>query len=692
MIRVSGTAILHLKARGELEEQIRIYSIPDLAPLVDIFYPGTNVNLPYDMKLDVGVRCSDDYGLSRGDFHYTFEKESTKVVAIKQGALEDTIQFTWDLSELGMLPGDEASYYIRIADNSGQISKSNTYYVYFPTMEQMYDEVSEKEAMLQTDIKDMKTQHGEHMEEISRIQEKLMRERDLSWADQEQLRQAIQKEEEILEKVSQWQSELKETIEKLNEGIILDRESIDRLNEITRIMEEIAPEELRRALQNLKMSMEKRPVDMARTLEQLQKYQEEFAAALERSLEILKRYEQEEKLRQIAEQAKELAEEELAEAGEEIGAEQQGEVDEGIEELFQKLNELALSEGLEQDIRDALKQMAMQMKDLKNASGETKKSSLQDLALNLQQLYEKMTQGRFVNLRKNLLESLKQIIEASKVQEELRLGDVDPDLQQEILQAVEVIAESLFQQQKQSFFVKPQIGKDLARATLHMKEAVRQHKNEKMARTRAAEAMKELNLAARDILFSLKMMEQGGSSTGMNSFMQQLSDITDGQMMLSQSLMNILPLPVQGLSQAQQKQLQRLAARQGELREALESLRNEAAAGRYQDALDNMIDEMREMEEALFQYKIDRELIERQKKLISRLLDSQRSIRDEDYAKRRKSKPGEEMTERLRPAPLTEELGKDELREMLQQELRKPYPKEYEIYIREYFKTLLEEQ
>jgi len=384
--------------------------------------------------------------------------------------------------------------------------------------------------------------------------------------------------------------------------------------------------------------------------------------------------------------------EELAEVGEEVNAEKQGEVDQGIEELFQKLNELSLSEGLEQDIREALRQMATQMKDLKNASGKNKKTGLTSLAMNLQQLYEKMTQGRFVNLRKNLLESLRQIIEASKLQEDLNQGDMDPDLQQEILQATEVIAESLFQQQKQSFFVKPQIGKGLARATLHMREAVQHHKNEKLARTRGAEAMKELNLVARDILFSLKMMEQGGSSTGMNSFMQQLSDITDGQMMLSQSLMNILPLPVQGLTQAQQKQLQRLAARQGELREALESLRNEAAAGKYQDVLDNMINEMREMEEALFQYKVDRELIERQKKLISRLLDSQRSIRDEDYAKRRKSKPGEEIIDRLRPAPLTQELGKDELREMLQQELRKPYPKEYEIYIREYFKALLEEQ
>jgi hypothetical protein len=565
-------------------------------------------------------------------------------------------------------------------------------------MEQIYEEVSEKETMLQTDIENMTTQHGEHIEEIARIQEKLMKERELSWADQEQLSEAITKEEAILEKVSEWQIELKKTIEKLNEGMILDQESIQRLNEIARIMEEIAPDELRKALQNLKLALEQRPREISRTLEQVQKYQEELAKSLERSLEILKRYEQEEKLRKIAEQAEELAElqgeiEELVGSDKELAEGKQQEVDQGMEELIEKLNELAASEGLEQGIKEALKQMAMQMQNLRSAQGSEKKSGLENLAMSLQQLYEQLTQGRYANLRENLLESLQQIIETSKAQEELiARGAIDSDLQQEIIQTVEVIAQSIFQQQTKSFFVSPQISKGLARATQRMKEAQQQQKNERISKMKATEAMKDLNLVARDILFSLKMMDQGGSSTGMSSFMQQMQNITDGQIMLSQSLMNMLPLPIQGLTQAQKQQLQRLGARQRELREALESLRGEASSGKYQEMLGRVIDEMQDMEEALFQYKVSRELIERQKKVISRLLDSQRSIRREDYAKERQSKPGQDEFERLRPPPLTQELGKDELREMLQQELRKPYPKEYEIYIREYFKALLEEK
>ncbi|UCD18983.1 MAG: hypothetical protein JSU64_06035 [candidate division WOR-3 bacterium] len=701
-VKESGTALLSLSGRSSLQEQIRIYSIPDLAPVVDIFYPGTDVNLPRDMKLEIGVRCSDDYGLSGGFFYYTFDKEFVTSIAVGSGVFEDTVVFNWDLSELGMLPGDEVTYYAVIRDNSGQMTRSSSYRVYFPTMEQMYDEVSEKETMLQTDIARMQSEHGNQMKETARIQEKMMKEREFSWADQEQLREAIRREEAILDKVNEWQAELEQTIEKLKEGVLLDPKSIERLNEIARILEEIAPHELRKALEELRLAMEQRPDDLPRALEQLQQRQEELARALERSLEILRRYEQEEKLREYAEKAQQLAEqqemvEELFGRDEEDAAEKQHEIDQAMEELLNKISELASSEGLEQEIREALEQMAMQLRQMSSANMAEKKSGLKNLAMGLQQLYEKLTQGRFVNLRKDLIESLKQTIEASKAQEDIidRLNTgagIDQGLQQDIIRATETIAESLFQQQSKSFFVGPHISKGLARATLRMKEAQTAHKQDRVNRVKATEAMKELNLVARDILFALKMMVEDGSSTGMNSFMQQLSDITQGQMTLSQSLMNILPIPMPGLSQAQKAQLERLAGRQRALREALQSLKGEAAAGKYQHMLDAMIDEMMDIEEALFQYKVDRELIERQKRVISRLLDSQRSIRKEDYAEKRESKPGQAVLDRPPPAPLSERLGKDELRELLQQELRKSFPREYEIYIREYFKALLGEK
>ncbi|MGB3480033.1 MAG: hypothetical protein WBB67_12855, partial [bacterium] len=55
VMRESGTAYLHLKSYSELTEKIQLYTVPDLAPLVDIFSPGHNIHLPYDMKVSIGM-------------------------------------------------------------------------------------------------------------------------------------------------------------------------------------------------------------------------------------------------------------------------------------------------------------------------------------------------------------------------------------------------------------------------------------------------------------------------------------------------------------------------------------------------------------------------------------------------------------------------------------------------------------
>jgi hypothetical protein len=204
--------------------------------------------------------------------------------------------------------------------------------------------------------------------------------------------------------------------------------------------------------------------------------------------------------------------------------------------------------------------------------------------------------------------------------------------------------------------------------------------------------MGQLNIACVELMESLEKGVEGTSSTGMDKFLQGLSSIARDQMSLGQSMMGLFPLPMAGPSAEMMSQMRNLAGKQRELRQALESLGNESATGQLdQGMIDNMASEMKELEQALYQYKLDRTLIERQQILISRLLDAQKSIRQEDFQKERKSVTGEDLI-RLSPGALPDRLGIDELRERLLRALKEPYPEEYEIYIREYFKTLLEEK
>ncbi len=699
-INSSGNAILQISGESSHNEPITIYAIPDLAPLVEIFYPGYNINLPPDMKLTIGIKCSDDYGLNQVVFNCQFKESEALYMKFKRGSAEDTIFYDWDLNPLRMLPGDRVSYFVEVQDNAGQKTKSKTYYVFFPTMEQLYEEVKGKEELMQTDLKNLEKSHQEGMSEINRLEEKLKREKEFSWLDNEKLKEAINREEKVLEKIEEWQTELQNTIEKLKSGIILDQKSIERLQEITKILQEIAPEELRQALENLKQAMNRNPEEIKQVMEKLKDAQEELARALERTLELLKQYQQEEKLKELAEQTKELADNanrlnDLQQfKNSDALKESLDSLYRAIDSLAQEINKLAESEGIEQNISEQLKKSSRQAKSMsqeQNMSPEDLEKGLNQLASDLQRLYEELTRTRAANLRRNLLETLNQLIELSKLEEDQLTKDkIDPDIQSEIINATKVLAESLYAQQVKSLYVTPDIGKRLSKAIKEMKLASLNPAS--TGRWHSQEAMKQLNLASLSILQSLKKAAEGtGSSTGMDEFFKGLSQITQNQMGLGQSVMSLFPLSVSGLTSEQMAQMHRLAGKQRELRQALESLKGSPEAGKFQELLDNLAEEMKENEEALYQYKIDRKLIERQQLIISRLLDADRSIRQEDWTKQRKSRPGEDKMHGS-PLSLPEELGRDQLLEIIQHALKQPHPEQYELYIREYFRALLEER
>jgi hypothetical protein len=694
----SGISVLYLKGATELKEQIMLYAVPDLPPLIDIFYPGFNINLPRDMQIDIGIRCSDDYGLNKALFYYDFEGSHEKKLDIKHHGLEDTVYFKWDISELGMLPGDEIVYYAEITDNAGKVSKSKSYYVYFPTMEEIYEGVDKKEELVQSELEDLKEMHNTEMEEISRLQEKIMKERSLQWADQEKLLAAMSKEQKVLESIDEWQNELEKTVEQLQEGAILDQESIERLQEITKILQEIAPDDMRKALAQLQKALDKRPQDIARALDELKKQQEEIAKAIERTLAILKRFQQEQKIKELAETAEDLAEQagDIDRASERndplSDQEAMNNLKKSIEDLVRDLQNLADDKSLEQEIRDMLEQLAQKNREMAGqmpSQPSNLQKNLEMTAADLQKLYEKLTSGRSAQLREKLLDIVNQLIDISKAEEDLTQEKAfDIKQQNEIINATKAVAESLYAQELKSLHVTPEIGKKIASAVTHMEKA----KDVKTFKYNTNEAMKQINLSCLEILKKLEQAAQGTSSSGMDNFLQQLSGISQGQLSLMQSMNGFFPIPAQGLTSSQKAQISRLADKQKALRQSLEALRSEAGAGQPVSMLDKIIDEMKQTEDELYKYKLDRELIERQQKIISRLLDAQKSIRKEDYEKKRKSKTGQEFLVRENPDVLPREPDKDKLQDLIQQALRESYPKEYELYIREYFKKLLEER
>lgn len=695
VIRGSASGKLILHAATVLSEPITVYGIPDLDPLLEVIAPGGDIDLPPGMVVDIAAMCGDDYGLE----HAWLVQESADdrlEIPLRAGAVEDTVEYRWDLSNLLLLPGDAVHYHLEVSDNGGNCTRSETYSVRFPDIEQIYDEVAGKRSALEEDLAQYRDEHDAQAQQARRLSDKLDRERDMDWPDREKLAAILGEEEEILDKIDDWQDEIARTIEKLDQGIMVDPETMEHLEELMRLLDEIAPDELRRALENVKAQLEKRPEDIRRVMETLKRTQDELARALERMLELMKRFQEEERLRVLAENLEDLARDaalaDSATANAEPLDPEVRELLDKLDSLAREMDQLADSEGLDEASQQGLREAARRAGQMTNEfSGDKQalRKQLEQLAADVAEIYDKLVRDRKAQLVRKLMDTIRQLIDASRAQESIASGEAAGPTQGDVLRATQEIAESLYAQQTKSLFVSPTIGKRLNRALDGMKQAQQAAQRGQSGITQAREAMQHLNLVTTDLLRALEQAAQSGSSSGMDQFLKQLSEIAQGQMSLSQSMNGLLPIPVSGLSPEQMAQVQRMAGAQRELRQALEQLAQTQGAGQYSDLLNELSREMQEMERALDQYQIDRRLLERQQRIISRLLDAERSARRQDYRDERKSQAGQDVV-RTSPRALSGSLGVDELRSRIQQALREPFPAEYEALIREYFDALLE--
>ena len=140
--------------------------------------------------------------------------------------------------------------------------------------------------------------------------------------------------------------------------------------------------------------------------------------------------------------------------------------------------------------------------------------------------------------------------------------------------------------------------------------------------------------------------------------------------------------------------MQRLAAEQGAVRKSLGELEKEFGSG---SEILGRLDELgKEMEKVVGDFErlhVDQSTIDRQKKILSRLLDAEKSVRKRDFSKKRRAEIGEDVSRRSpeglpRDILQPDQMAKDDLSRFMDE----AYPKEYEELIKEYFKALSEER
>jgi hypothetical protein len=469
-------------------------------------------------------------------------------------------------------------------------------------------------------------------------------------------------------------------------------------------------------------------------LDQFNLTQEDLLKRLERTLSILKRLQAEQQLdalvkktedmlnRQegIMEEAEEMDPpspkdlEDLAGKQEKLGEESEALPDEmrELSELMDQFPEMPADELNQMGERLEASELAQQMdqaaKQLSAGRRQKARKNQKQAAKTLSQLNKdlQMLQGQMSGrMNKEITEAIKgsvkdllaisqeQELHRSRVQELDRESPNFGNLAEGQLSLMEVtarVANDVYSAAQKTFFISPEVGRALGNAQAQMRKALDglEKRNASGAAHAEKASMVALNEAAQQLIMSLNAMGSCASSGGMEAMMQQLQGMSEGQMNINQQTMG---MGQQGqYTMEQRAQMARLAADQEAIRRGMEDVLKEFGnRSEILGRLDNLGEEMKKVVDDLVQRKVDQRTIDRQQKILSRMLDAQKSLRRRDYTRRRRSRPGQVVI-RHDPGELPESLSRrdDELRRDLLRALSEDYPKAYKDLIRAYFQAL----
>ena len=661
------------------------------------------------------------------------------------------VPYQWDLARLNLVPEDVVTYYVEVFDNDNisgpKSSKSEMYIARFPSLEEVFSDVSQTHQESLESMQSVAKETQQLAKDMEQLQRDLKKPNQNDWQNQKKAEDMVKRYDAMKQQLEETAKKMDEMVSKMEENKLLSDKTMDKYNEMQKLLDQLRTPELMEALKKLQEKMKGQQMtqdDVKQAMEKMKANEDAFRKGLERMIELLKRIHIEQKIDELVKRAEQMLKQQeklkdqtaQTKSGDKEKqnnlAKQQEDLQKQAEQMQKEASDL--SEKMEEFPKEMpLNQMkkAEESMKKKNTPSKMKKSSEQMQAGDMQGSEQSQEQAEedtkeFRDQMKevqNALESkqkqqvlnemkkqLDNILELSKRQEELKdeTKGLDPNSQRfresaqqqnDLMNDVSSVANAMGELSKKTFAVNPSMGKDIGDAMQQMSSAMEQMENRNPggAGQQQSGAMGSLNQAAMQMQNALNGMMKGGKSgggMGMSGLMSQLGQMAGGQSGLNKSTQDAMGMQGEGgMSQQQAAEYKRLGGQQAALQKSMEQLSEEAKKSedfsKLLGDLDRIAKEMAEVQSDLVQGNVNPETVQKQERILSRLLDSQRSQCEKDFEKRRKAEAGKEY-EHSSPAglDLTTQEGKNKLREELLKVLEGKYSKDYEDLIRKYFEQL----
>ena len=638
------------------------------------------------------------------------------------------------------------------AINGAKSAKTTTKVFSAPNENELLEERDEANEEIEASIEDAIEKADELRKEMEAFKERLREEREMDWQDKRALEDLLEKQQELRKSIEDVKKGNEKKNERLNEFSPQEERIMEKQDELQKLMDEVMSDELRELYEKMQELMDDMsPEEIQKQLDKMDVGQDALEKELDRALEQFKQLEWEVKMEDVVDELKKLAESqrELSEKTEkeEMPSEklkqEQDDLNKEFEEIQKKLDELEKdnlelenpnpmldSDDEEKAIQEDQKESSEELDRGKEKKAAEKQKSAADKIEELAQRMESMQMESESEDEEEDMDALRALLEniitLSFEEEELmasiRATEIqDPryivhgQTQRSLKDEAKMVADSLFALSLRVRQLAGAVNREIGLVNHHMGKALggfgdRKTSEITMNQQYVMTSFNNLALLLDEALQQMQKKQEcknpgsgncnkpGGTGSKPSP---KAGDMKKMQEALGKKLEEMKKKMGENSNkgetgkkgQGMSRELAEMAAQQAALREMAKQKAqelNEDGSGEGGE-MKKIADEMEELERDLVNRNVDIATLERQREILSRLLEAEEAERLRGEKDERKSRVGDQD---LHPnSPQMIDYLKNKANEL---ELLRTVPADLVPYYRdrvnEYFNTLDDEQ
>ncbi len=717
-----------------------IQAIPDLFPQINLEQKQDSISnkiiyFSGAIKDDYGISKLMFHFVSNSE---TNSKKQSVNIPIRKGSTNDRFFYYWNLNEFEINLGESIDYYFEVWDNDGvngpKSSKSATMNFKSPTEGEISKKVEKNNSSLKQKMSEAIRQSEQIQKEAKRLNEKLLNKKNLSFEEKKQVNDLINKQEQLEEQVKDIQKQNESNNQFDKDFKKTDPQILEKKKQLDELFENILDDKTKAMIKELEKMLEQN--NKEKTQEEIQKMQmdnKDLSKEMDRMLELFKQLELEQKINenidkldQLADDQKKLSEEskdknadakKLQEEQNKLNKELQYLQTEmkDIEKKNEELEDKQSFDNPEEELKDIQNDMQKSSDELgdqkKQKASQSQKSAAEKMKALAEKMKKSQSDGEGEELELNM-RALRQILDnlltvsfdQETVMEKFKKTNTnDPQYvtatqtQRNLKDDMKMIEDSLYALSKKVLQIKSIINKETGKINQNMDQSIGALAERKTSEAimRQQYAMTSINNLAVLLSEILDQMQQEMQSKKENSkpgskpskkpggkgkgdTLSKMQNQLNKQMEQMKNGMKPGEKPGKG---QMSEQLAKMAAQQQAIRSAMDQLEkemNQNGQGGNGKEINQLKKEMEKTETELYNKNISQQTIDRQKEIMSRLLEAEKAVRERENDNKRESKSGQEQYDK--PKLAFEEYKKQKMKEL---ELLKTVPPTLSPYYKE---------